>query len=68
MGGMMGNLGGQGGLGQTALQGGLAGLAKGANTMQQQIPKQAAAPIQVPQAPLVDPSMFGQKKNSFFGQ
>jgi len=39
-----------------ALQGSLAGLGKG--LQQPQGPQQAAPPINVPQAPLVDPRMF----------
>jgi len=76
MGQAMGSVFGQPGqdptMGQTiaksALQGGLGGLNKG---LQQPggVPKSMAAPIQVPQAPMVDPSMFGmgKPKNPFFG-
>ena len=53
---------------QSALKGGLGGLAKG---LQQQPggPQSMFAPIQAPQAPMVDPSMFGvqKPKNPFFG-
>lgn len=54
-----------------ALQGGIGGLGKG---LQQQQPgnmqRPAMPPIQAPQQPLVDPSMFGmgKPKNPFFGQ
>ena len=54
-----------------AIAGGLSGLGKGLQGMQQQpgsMPKQAMPPIQAPQQPLVDPAMFGRKNNSFFGQ
>lgn len=57
-------------LARTALQGGLGGLGKGLQGMQPGMPRGAAPPIQVPQAPTVDPSFFGGVKkptNPFFG-
>lgn len=48
----------------------LTGIAKGAPSMGAQIPNPgASAPINVPQAPQVDPTMFGmgRPKNPFYG-
>ena len=53
-----------------ALTGGLGGLANGLKGMgQPAMPRNVGAQINVPQAPMVDPAMFGmgKPKNPFYG-